>query len=265
MPPRHAKELTDFLRKWYFVVRSDPETVQELRHLLLGLAVCLVILYAGNILFVKPLEKGVAQREARRAELLSQDPGQASQVLSAEQQSLRKEQQRLAEENAILTLQEGFLKEQWQMWGNAERFTRIIFTLLPRAPVNLENSIRQMSQLEKRSKEGFAVYAVNLAGEATFQELYRYLAYVEAQPEVSVIEDLAVERLPMDNYQKPAKVRFSVVMGRLAYEGKAAQEAAEAAQAQGQPRAPQAQPQPQTAPTAAPTAPPVPATAEKKP
>lgn len=229
MPSRQTKELTDLLRNWYFVIKNDAEMLQELRHLLLGLAVCVVIFYAGNALFIKPLEKSLAQKNARRTELLAQAPGQASQVLTAEQQALRSEQQGLEEQNAILTLQEHFFKEQWQLWSNAERFTKIIFTLLPRAPVNLENSIKQMSQLEKRSKEGFAVHAVNLAGEATFQELYRYLAYVEAQPEVSVIEDLAVERLPVDNFQKPAKVRFSVVMGRLAYEEKAPENAAQQA------------------------------------
>jgi hypothetical protein len=220
MSPRHLKELTGLLRKWYFVIKSDAETLQELRHLLLGLAVCLVIFYAGNALFIKPLEQSAAQKTARRAELLAKDPGLASQVLTAEQRALKSEQQSLEEQNAILALQDGFFKEQWQLWSNAERFTKIIFTLLPRAPVNLENSIKQMSQLEKKSKDGFAVYAVNLAGEATFQELYRYLAYVEAQPEVSVIEDLAIERLPGGNYQKPSKVHFNVVMGRLAYEEK---------------------------------------------
>lgn len=250
MPPRQPKALTDFIRKWYFVIKSDAETLVELRHLLLGLTVCLVIFYAGNALFVKPLEKSLAQKNARRGELLAKDPGQASQVLTAEQRALKSEQQRLEEQNAILGLQEGFFKEQWQLWSNAERFTKIIFTLLPRAPVNLENSIKQMSQLEKRSKDGFAVYAVNLAGEATFQELYRYLAYVEGQPEVSVIEDLAMERLPVEGYQKPAKVRFSVVMGRLAYEEKPAVGATPP-------------PQPQAAPAATPAAPPT--EGEKKP
>lgn len=241
MPPRHAKELTDLIRKWYFVIRSDAETLQELRHLALGLAVCLVIFYAGSALFVKPLENALAQKNAQRAELLAKAPGQASQVLTAEQRALRNEEQNLEEQNAILTLQEGFFKEQWQLWGNAERFTKIIFTLLPKAPVNLENSIKQMSQLEKKSKDGFAVYAVNLAGEATFQELYRYLTYVEGQPEVSVVEDLAIERLPMEGYQKPAKVRFSVVMGRLAYEGKTAEAPAPAPQPQAAPPSPPAE------------------------
>jgi len=254
MSPRQPKKLTDLVQKWYFVIKSDAETVKEVRHLLLGLAVCLVILYAGNALFVKPLEKNAAQKIARRTELLAQDPGLASQVLTAEQQALKNEQQNLEEQNAILGLQEGFYKEQWQLWGNAERFTKIIFTLLPRAPVNLENSIKQMSQLEKKSKDGFAVYAVNLAGEATFQELYRYLAYVEAQPEVSVIEDLTVERLPVDNFQKPAKIRFSVVMGRLAYEERPTEGTTPPAQVQTQP-----QPQPQNQTPAA--LPPTPAPA----
>jgi hypothetical protein len=240
MPPS-AKELTDRLRNWYFLIKGDAEARQELRHLLLGLTVCLVILYAGNALLVNPLEKSLAQKNARRTELLAKDPGLASQVLTAEQQALRSEQRSLEEQNAILALQEGFFREQWQMWGNAERFTKIIFTLLPRAPVNLENSIRQMSQLEKRSRDGFAVYAVSLAGEATFQELYRYLTYVEAQPEVSVIENLAIERLPVEGYQRPAKVRFSVVMGRLAYEENAAGAAA-----------PPEQPQPQAGPASSP-------------
>lgn len=256
MPPRNAKELTDLLRNWYFVIKNDAESRQELRHLLLGLTVCLVIFYAGNALFIAPLEKNLGQKNARRTELLAQDPGLASQVLTAEQQALKSEQQRLEEENAILTLQESFFKEQWQLWGNAERFTKIIFTLLPRAPVNLENSIKQMSQLEKRSKDGFAVYAINLAGEATFQELYRYLAYVEAQPEVSVIENLTIERLPVEGYQKPAKVRFSVVMGRLAYEERPLETSAPSPQ-------PQTVAAPAAAPATAPAAPP--AEEEKKP
>ena len=218
MKPRKLKDAANALHRWYFVVRGDNDTLTEVRHLALGFLVCLAILYAGNTLLLAPQQKALHQKEAQLAQLLTADPGQVSQVLTTEQLALTGERQALDEENAILLLQESLLKEQWRLWGDAERFTKIIFTLQAKAPVDLENSIKQMSQLERRNRAGFAVYAVNLAGEATFQELYRYLAYIEQQPEVSVIEDLTVERLPAEGYQKPAGVRFSIVVGRLAYE-----------------------------------------------
>lgn len=207
------------LKRWYFLIKNDAETLAELRRLGLGLLVCLSLFYAATSLLLVPKEKELEQKKAVKLEQQSTTPAQVDQVLASRQAQLRKEKLLLEEQNGILVLKKRFLEEQWRMWGDAERFTKVIFTLLPSAPLNIEKSLKQMSQLEKRSQQGFTIHSVNLTGDVAFHDLFAYLQYIESQAEVSIIENLTIERLPVAGYEKPADVHFNVVVGRMTYEG----------------------------------------------
>lgn len=205
-------------KEFFYIVRNDPETFTEIRKLALGILVCVAVLYSGNTLLLAPKEKTLAQKITQKDELTGQSPAQLVSVFSQQIEKLAKEQKQLADEIAILNLQIDFYKEHWQAMSDSELFARTLFTLHSAAPVNMENNLTQMNQLDSRSQDGFTLHNVNLAGQGTFAELFGYLQYIENRPEITVIENLTISRLPTTGYEQQGKIQFSMVIGRAALE-----------------------------------------------
>ncbi len=202
------------LKEWFFLLKSDPEAFAELRKLCLGILVCLAILYGGSTLFLAPQKKELRQKLTQKTEIESTAPVQMADALAAQVSQLEVEQESLQTQTETLALQIRLIEEQWHSLTDREQFSKTLFTLQANAPINMENHLRQMSQLEDRSVNGFTLNTVSLAGEVPFPELYRYLQYIEGRPEIGIIEDLAVERLKSAGYDQQAKVKFSMVVGR---------------------------------------------------
>jgi len=202
------------LKEWFFLLKSDPEAFAELRKLFLGILVCLAILYGGSTLFLAPQKKELRQKLTQKTEIESTAPVQMASALAAQVSQLEIEQKSLQTQTETLALQIRLIEEQWHSLTDREQFSKTLFTLQTNAPINMENHLRQMSQLEDRSVNGFTLNTVSLAGEVPFPELYRYLQYIEGRPEIGIIEDLAVERLKSAGYDQQAKVKFSMVVGR---------------------------------------------------
>ncbi|MFH1021086.1 MAG: hypothetical protein V1782_10840 [Pseudomonadota bacterium] len=204
----------DKLKEWFFRLKSDPEAFAELRKLCLGILACAAVLYGGSTMLLAPQKKMLHQKLAQKNEIESTAPAQLGSALAAQVTRLEAEQIQLREQNEALALQIRFIEEQWQSLTDREQFAKTLFTLQTNAPVNMENHLRQMSQLEDRSQNGFTLNTVSLAGELPFPELYRYLQYIEGRSEIGIIEDLAVERLTGAGYDQQAKVKFSMVVGK---------------------------------------------------
>jgi len=202
------------LKEWFFLLKSDPEAFAELRKLCLGVLVCLAVLYGGSTLFLAPQKKELRQKLTQKKEIESAAPAQLGSALAGQVSLLEAEQKTLREETETLALQIRLVEEHWHSLTDREQFAKTMFTLQANAPINMENHLRQMSQLEDRSVNGFTLNTVSLAGEVPFPELYRYLQYIEGRPEIGIIEDLAVERLKNAGYDQQAKVKFSMVVGR---------------------------------------------------
>jgi len=202
------------LNLFFALIRDDREARNELRNLFLGLAVCAVLLYAGVNLFVSPLRSKAGELAAKRRELLAASPPVLGQAYKERSRQLQEEQAKLAEENEILALKKRFLALQWKTWSNPDRFSRIIFTLAPDAPLNMEEHLKALNQMEKRTSEGREVVGINLVGEGSFAELFQYLDYIESKPEVALVTELTVERPPTESYQRTAPVKFSLTVGR---------------------------------------------------
>lgn len=204
----------NILKEWFFRIKSDPEAFAELRKLCLGILVCFAVLYGGSTLTLAPQKKELRQKLAQKKEAENAAPAQLGSALAAQVSQLEAQQKTLREETETLALQIRFIEEHWQSLADREQFSKTLFTLQANAPINMESHLRQMSQLEDRSVNGFILNTVSLAGELPFPELYRYLQYIEGRPEIGIIEDLAVERLANASYDKQTKVTFSMVVGK---------------------------------------------------
>jgi len=202
------------LKEWFFLLKSDPEAFAELRKLCLGVLACAAVLYGGSTLLLAPQKKELHQKTTQKNEVESTAPVQLGKALAGQVSQLEAEQKTLREQTETLALQIRLIEEQWQSLTDREQFSKTLFTLQANAPINMENHLRQMSQLEDRSVNGFTLNTVSLAGEVSFPELYRYLQYIETRPEIGIIEDLAVERAANAGYDQQAKVKFSMVVGR---------------------------------------------------
>ncbi|MCX5865125.1 MAG: hypothetical protein NTW42_08670 [Deltaproteobacteria bacterium] len=202
------------LKEWFFLLKSDPEAFAELRKLCLGVLVCAAVLYAGSTLLLAPQKKELHQKTTQKKEVESAAPAQLGSALAVQVSQLETEQKALREQTETLALQIRLVEEHWQSLTDREQFSKTLFTLHANAPINLENNLQQMSQLEDRSINGFTLSSVSLAGEVSFPQLYTYLQYIEGRPEIGIIEDLAVERLTSAGYDQQAKVKFSMVVGR---------------------------------------------------
>ncbi|MDG4476450.1 hypothetical protein [Thiovibrio frasassiensis] len=202
------------LKEWFFLLKSDPEAFVELRKLLLGVLACAAILYGGSTLLLAPQKMVLQQKLAQKIEVESTAPAQLGKVLAAQVSQLETEQKGLREQTETLALQIRLIEENWQLMTDREQFSKTLFTLHANAPINMENHLQQMSQLEDRSLNGFTLNSVTLAGEVPFPLLYKYLQYIEGRPEIGIIEDLSVLRLTNAGYDQQAKVKFSMVVGR---------------------------------------------------
>ncbi len=202
------------LKEWFFLLKSDPEAFAELRKLCLGVLVCFAVLYGGSTLLLAPQKKELQQQRTQKKEVESTAPAQLGSALTAQVSQLETEQEGLREQTETLALQIRLIEEHWQSLTDREQFSKTLFTLQANAPINMENHLQQMSQLEDRSVNGFTLNTVSLAGEVPFPVLYRYLQYLEGRPEIGIIEDLAVTRLTNASYDQQAKVKFSLVVGR---------------------------------------------------
>ncbi len=202
------------LKEWFFLLKSDPEAFAELRKLGLGILVCAAILYGGSTLLLAPQKKELRQKRVQKNEIEGTAPAQLGSALAMQVSQLETEQKGLREQTETLALQIRLIEEQWQSLTDREQFSKTLFALHANAPITMENHLRQMSQLEDRSQNGFTLSTVNLAGEVPFPLLYKYLQYIEDRPEIGIIEDLAVTRLANAGYDQQAKVTFSMVVGR---------------------------------------------------
>ncbi len=204
------------IKKWYFNLRNDVEALSQFRLLVLGLLMCFVIYYGGITLFVKPKSAILEEKLIQKQRISESTPIQLTPQLTAALEQLRNTKTNLQEQIEILQMKIQYLKDHWSMLGDADRFTKIIFTLMPTAPVNIEKELVQMSRTETRSMMNYEVHPVTLAGNGRFHNFLSYLQYIETRPEVGVIDNLVVKSMPAEEKEYgQSDVFFSFMVGRI--------------------------------------------------
>lgn len=216
------RKIGNTLKTWYFTLRNDPDALIEIRQLALGILVCAALFYAGSTLLLQPRREALKQKSARMAELRASAPGQVSAAFRIQKERLTKQKKRIEEELAILRLKEKFLQQHWEARGSNEHFSKVVFTLLPSAPIRIEEHLEKISQAKPRTSGEFTVQPVHLTGEARFEDFFLYLQYLENSAEVSTIESLSLEAVPPPKGSESQKepVRFEMSVDRMFLEGR---------------------------------------------
>ncbi|MBU0728441.1 MAG: hypothetical protein KKE17_15265 [Proteobacteria bacterium] len=203
------------IKKLIYLVRNDARFRVELRQITLGIIVCFTLFYGGTSLLLDPLKIKVEQKIAQKNETIQRAPAALDSGFSSQFLMLSKSKKTLEEKINILKLQKDYIRENWEKIGDTRRFSDIIFTLLPSAPVHLEGKLNQMELSNPVSEAGFEFQPVILTGSGDFRDIYTYLQYIEQQPEIGDINNINLESMPVSDKYDQAKVSFSITVSRI--------------------------------------------------
>ncbi len=206
--------LIKIFRDIYYLLRNDAATRTSLRPLVLGVVCCFFVAYGGKSLFLDPSQKALQKNLAEQAEFGA--PGDdAIMMLTGATNEFERESEEIQKKIAVLNLKENYLEQHWDGLSDPERFTKIILTLLPDAPVNIQENVMEMQSVALQTLNGFELHPVTLSGDTDFRNIFAYLQYIEKRPEIGVIDNLEIKRLPIEKNELRAKIHFSLLVGRL--------------------------------------------------
>lgn len=210
------KDVAQRIGQFLNAVRNDPETLLELRQLLFAILIAAGVVYGLYTFQVAAQNQAKVKNLSRKSELTAAVAAKSADHPAAGQLPiLMATKQELTEKLTLLRFQEQILREQYTAENSGESFAKVIFTLLPLSPVDIENGFVKMNVLETRSYDYFDVNPINLQGDMAYLEFLYYLQYLEGRPEVGLIGKLALEILPAKSFAEKVKVHFDVVLGRI--------------------------------------------------
>lgn len=197
-------------------IRHDPESLFELRQLLFGVIIVAGIVFGFHTVFVQSKQKVQKKLVMQEAQLSSELGNGEIEALAMQQLlKMRKTETVLRDKVSLLQFKESMLREQYVKSDNDESFANVIFTLLPRSPVNIENEFVQMNVLDKRSLDFYDVHPVNIQGDSSYHALFSYLQYLERRPEIGLIDSLKIEQLEQKSFGEKILVHFDLVLGKI--------------------------------------------------
>lgn len=199
----------------FFVLRNDKEAQIQGRTLVLGIFVCLALYYGIFTLFIEPGQKNLSKKMTQLTEMKGSSTAQLNTAMAVALKNLEQQKNKLKEKINTLQFKEKLLLEHWDMVGDEEQFSKIIFTLLPSAPMNIEKNLDQVTLIDRRSKDAFDMHPMTIVGDAYFPDLFNYLQYMESRPEIGAINNMTIEIKPTKKYYQEAKVHFSLMVSRL--------------------------------------------------
>lgn len=206
---RNAKQLwTD--------IRQDSEALFELRQLMFGIVIALVVTYGFYVLHVQDKEQ-VKQKNIRVKRELAASLGgsELDRLLTGQLEKLQKSKIQLTENIGLLQFQETILREQYVEGNSDIPFANIIFTLLPLSPVDIESGFVKMNVLENRPYEFFDINPISLQGEIDYAQFVYYLQYLEERDEVGMIGNISLQLLAASPLDYNNRVQFNIELGRV--------------------------------------------------
>lgn len=197
-------------------IRHDPESLFELRQLLFGIIIVGGIVFAFHTLFVQSKQKDQKKLVIQEAQLASDLGSGEVEALTMQQLSKMTKTEAVLRDNVgLLEFKENMFREQYVKSNNDESFANVIFTLLPKSPINIENDFVQMNVLDKRSLDFYEIHPVNIQGDSDYHALFSYLQYLEKRPEIGVIDSLKIEQLEQKSFGEKIQVHFDLVLGKI--------------------------------------------------
>ncbi len=198
-------------------IRHDPDSLHELKQMFYGLVIVVGVIYGFQQIYVQSSLRKWNEMQEQQLQIQSKlGKGEAEASVVSELTALRKKVKALEANIELLTFKEKMFREEYLTENSERAFTNVIFTLLPRSPVDMEDNIAQMSTLETQSFEYYDVLPVNVQGMSDFSRLLTYLQYIEQRSEVGLIDQLKIkiEENPPP-FAQNAKVHFDINLGRI--------------------------------------------------
>ncbi len=197
-------------------LRHDPDALFELRQLLFGIIIVAGVVFAFYTMYVQSKEKDQVKLLAQEKQLkVSLGNGEIESLTAMQLDKAKEDVTILQEKIDLLTFKEQMFREEYKSGDDEEAFANVIFTLLPRSPVDIENEFAQMNVLEKRSLEYYSIFPVNIQGDSGYSQLLSYLQYIENRPEVGMIDSLKLEELEGTSFGQEVQLHFNLVLGRI--------------------------------------------------
>jgi len=204
-------------RRVLYVLRNDPATLAKVRTTGLASLVGLTLCWAAYSLTVEPLAKRVRLLRDEYTALEHAAPVAMADTLASALASLAQATRAVDEQTTALLAREEQLRASRLAAGAEERFARVLLGLVPGFGDSAANGMDRVRWLDEVKREGFTIQPVIMEGEATYAELLSYLRHLEGQPEVSILDQLAVA-LPKDAAGNEDRIAFAIRLGRVRLE-----------------------------------------------
>lgn len=207
--------LIRIFQKFQFALRNDRAAREQIRILVLGIIMCIVVYYLSQSIFIAPKEKELKKIRTRGAEVTAITNNQQMAMLGPKIVQLEHKKAVIQEDIAILKLREELQREHWRSLGNSTRFNNIIFTMSPAAPINIAGKLLQMNLGEKRSFEIHEVQPIILSGKGKYHDVIAYLDYLEKSPEIGSIDNLSLHKPTGKDLDENEAIDFSMLVSRI--------------------------------------------------
>ena len=210
------RDFVQRIGRFWAALKSDPEALFELRQLVFAILIAAGVIYGLYSFQVMTKNRVRADYISNKKELTASLGDKLGAATATDQlRKLAATEADLVEKLGMLRFQEQFLREQYAVESGGETFAKVIFTLLPLSPVDIENGFVKMNVLDTRAYDYFDVNPINLQGDMDYSEFSYYLQYLEGRSEVGMIGKLVLEILPAKSFTDKVKVHFDMVLGRI--------------------------------------------------
>lgn len=204
------------LKALFGEMKHDSEALFELRQLLFGLIIVAGITYGFHTLYVQTKVKEQKKLQAQERQIKANlGNGEVESLTAAQLSKLQKKEGELEDKIGFLRFKEEMFREEYTTGMNEHAFANVIFTLLPRSPVDIEGKLVKMNVLETRSFQYFEVLPVSISGAGHYSDLLAYLQYIEKRPEVGVIDSLEINLDEKSAFSKQVQVTYDLILGRI--------------------------------------------------
>ena len=210
--------LNNTIKRWIYILKTDPEFMTKARILVLAFLVGLCLLFAGYDHFVTPKEKILKTKNHEYLSIKNSSASTVSDMLANSCLKMKKQDEELQAKVAVLQIKIKLLKEMQHGVADKKKFFQVLLSLLPSAPTSLDNGMIKLGQLPPLDGDNFKIFPVTIEGRASYDKLLEYIRYVESRPEVGMVDKLDVTVKNGKQSAPEGELFFSMQVGMIQVE-----------------------------------------------
>lgn len=209
------KRFTRLWQRFQFALRNDSATREQLRILVLAIAICLGLYYLAYSVFIEPKKRDLKKLTAKATQIAATAGSLQLTALGPKIVQLEHKKEVILENIAILNLRKSFHLEQLRSLGDVTRFNSITFSLPPAAPFPVNHKLLHMNLGAKKSFALHEEEPLTIAGKGAYRDVIAYLHSLEISPEIGAINDLTMKSLSEKEHGDDSSVNFSLQVARI--------------------------------------------------